>query len=490
MRYREIRMVEQENSRGEFRADINMDSFYRNMRLLQDTTDPENSPSDLEGIDAVVRLGYLGSVAPESILRNIGTSLPTQTGASGTYDSSTDRLELDWRMLFQPSRRLPGVSTAAHELRHRAFQIMSIDPRFQELLPEELTTGIWSDGWGRRIDWDKYTIRPQLEPFASDPGARSRGIVVVPEHAMIYAVQHRDIENHEKREWINNSVLGNRGAEYWRDLYRRVNAAVVGFFQQHFDGRALPAAYPSRGASSAPAAEPLLRLPAEIQRYYEAWQSLSNTARWDFDFASIYVDINSVRAEPWGRELARIWRSGHLGDLEEWAQRREAEVRASESGDSIFETVISTRPYWNLLDIRNYTPEQVQTIISVPTAPTPPTVPVEPVTPPENPQNPANPPLPTPKNRTDMSFRQFAQTAPYPGSPGRTIYGEIMGSPTLQILSLNINIGLAQAQLVGLRMAKDSQQYIDTLMAVFPGLWQENRAVVIDLYLSKIQLVE
>ena len=479
MRYQDFKIVEAEDPYGRFDASVNMNSFYKNMELLKNTTDPTQAPSDLEGIDAVVRLGYMGSVK-DNVLRRLGTTLPTQTGFGGQYNSSDDSLILKWDAVFEPNgNRLPGTSTAAHELRHRAFQIMSIDPRFKSLLPAELTTGMWKDGWGRNIDWKKYRITAQREPY------KGRSILVVPEHAMIYAVQHKDINNHEKAEWINNSVLGNKGVAYWRDLYRGVNEAAKTFFREHFDARDAAAMYPARGSRNDTG--DIIDLSPQMKAYYTSWKFLSPAQQDIFLFAGMFVTATSQDAAgyDWVQQLVDIWQKGHLRDVDDWLKKHKQRLLNLSPGFQPTLTAIEkTRPYWNLLDIRNFTDAQVRTIVSTPNKPTAPAVPVKPVTVEPKTAKPTAPTTIVAPAGTTIGFVQFAQQNK---SGTVSLWQLILSSSNKTQLISALNETQVQASMAGLRVQRDTKDYIDLL----PNVWDlvsgpDARRILAETYLSKV----
>lgn len=489
MRYSDFKIVEaEEDPSGRFDARINMDSFYRNMELLKNTTDPKQAPSDLEGIDAVVRLGYMGSVN-NSVLQRLGTSTPTQTGFGGQYNSEDDTLILKWDQVFEPRQgnRLPGASTTAHELRHRAFQVMSIDPRFNSLLPSELTTGIWKDGWGKNIDWNKYNIVAQREPF------KGQKILVVPEHAMIYAVQHRDIDNHQKAEWINNSVLGNKGAAYWRDLYKGVNDACKTFFREHFDARAIPAVYPSRGDRSG-ADNDIVNISPEMKAYYRSWNFLSPNEADNFLYAGLFVMATAADGAGYSfvEDLVDIWEKGYLRDVDDWMKKHRRRLLALSSGFQVaIDAIEKTRPYWNLLDIRNFTDAQVRTIVSTPNKPTAPVVPVEPVTVEPTTANPtATPTTAVVPRGTSIGFIQYAQQNRYFAN-NKTLWEQILNSTNKDTLVSALNDTVIQASMSGLRVQRSTKEYITLL----PDAWDKvessaARQVLVETYLGKVVFVK
>lgn len=368
MRYREI-VKEADYKDGTYRVSINMNNFYKNMELLKNTTDPKQAPSDLEGIDAVVRLGYMGSVGPESILTNISSSNPGDEGFYGKIIVNDDEMVMRWDQIFEPNSRLPGTSTTAHELRHRAFQIMSEDQRFLELLPEELVSGEWSDGWGNRSSerwWD---------------GER----YYAPEHAMIYAVQFKNIDSVWQKEFINNDVLGNRGAEYWRNLYRQVNEAARVFFQQHFDARLSQHMYPSRAGAQQPVGD-VFNIPHNMKKYYGAWsdvlkQNITNAI--DLGIISRAIELLSRltggKDYPSFNSLITIWEKGYTADIPQWLDRNKAGfLQAVEQDDRIsvemnakrmITSLEAMREYWPFVDVRNYNKNEFTQIVQGKRAP-------------------------------------------------------------------------------------------------------------------------
>jgi hypothetical protein len=369
MRYREI-VNEKDYKDGTFRVSINMNNFYKNMELLKNTTDPEQAPSDLEGIDAVVRLGYMGSVGPESILKKISSSYPGHIGFRGQYytDKDADEIVLKWNEIFQPRSELPGTGTTAHELRHRAFAIMSEDERILKLLPKELVSGEWKDGWGNRNSsrwWDG-------DDFYS------------PEHAMIYAVQYKNIESSDRNVYVNNSVLGNRGAEYWRNLYRQVNDAAKEFFRLHFDARLSQHMYPSRAGAQQPAGK-VYNIPHNIKKYYGAWTDVisQKTANYiDLLIISDTIQIFSSRDRfsdlPGQESLAAIWSKGHTANIPQWLDKYkgkylrtagEIDEVALRAAKDIIEGLEAMRQYWSFVDIRNYNNNEFTQIVQGKRAP-------------------------------------------------------------------------------------------------------------------------
>ena len=368
MRYREI-INEKDYQDGRFRVSINMNNFYKNMELLKNTTDPEQAPSDLEGIDAVVRLGYMGSVGAESILKKISTSNPSDTGFKGKYytHKDADEIVMKWSQIFQPRSKLPGTSNSAHELRHRAFAIMSEDERILKLLPKELTSGEWKDGWGNRMSsrwWDGTD-------FYS------------PEHAMIYAVQYKNIESSDLNVYVNNSVLGNRGAEYWRNLYRQVNEAAKEFFRLHFDARLSQHMYPSRAGAQQPAGN-VYNIPHEMKKYYGAWTDVLRQKTSNYlDLLIISEAIEVFSGDrysdlPGHESLAASWRKGHTDDIPQWLDKYKGKyLRAAKEIDeptlryakSLLKGLEAMYDYWSFVDIRNYNTNEFTQIVQGKRAP-------------------------------------------------------------------------------------------------------------------------
>lgn len=193
---------------------FNRQTFYNNMRLLIQS----GITSDLEGVDTLVRLGYLEKMDSADIFRNFRLEHPIAGARNrGSFNSTEDRVRMAYDLLFEPNSIADGTSTLAHELRHRAFYIISVTPDLAAVMPEDLRSR-WADGYG--------THQSGVDRW------RYEGAFASPEHAMIYAVQYRDPLSSESRSrFFRNPALQGRSVSYWRDLYRAVELAVRGWFQ-------------------------------------------------------------------------------------------------------------------------------------------------------------------------------------------------------------------------------------------------------------------
>lgn len=221
MRYRDIKpavcsccfpnLLEDSGLHG---LQFNRQTFYNNMQQLIDS----GTASNLEGVDTLVRLGYLEKVDSETIFGNFELENPIAGAQNrGSYNSALDVVRMAYDIVFEPGSMGSASGTLAHELRHRAFYIISVTPELEALMPEELRTR-WPEGYGRHQHNERRW--QHQEAFAS------------PEHAMIYAVQHSDpLSNDSYQRFFNNPALENQTVQYWRDLYRSIESAVSNWFQ-------------------------------------------------------------------------------------------------------------------------------------------------------------------------------------------------------------------------------------------------------------------
>ena len=372
-------------------SNIDMRNFYANMDLLLKSKGDE-MPSSLEGIDAVARLGFLGN-SKETISKKIEVDFP-QFGGNyyGYYSSAKDQVTIPFERIFQRGS-LKVTATITHEFRHRAFYYISKTPAILDLLPKELKPGgKWADGYGTFIDREKYTIKPKkVELLAS------------PEHAMIYAVQFQNIETHYKKDFIKNSVLGDLGADYWRDLYRQVNDACKQFLTNNFEGKYKDDMYPKLAQGQTPLIKnqsTIAPMSMAMMKYYQAWQSIEPYAqRWitrvkkDLDSAIPYLHVMSLKMlltpSVQGhvkiiKTLGDIMTAKSIEDSEQnqkivmdglnihkiWSEATLNDLEQIDPKHPMMKEILQVREYWDLLDIRNYTSKQVQTIVNTPKTPT------------------------------------------------------------------------------------------------------------------------
>lgn len=499
MRYREII-----NEVGE--ATLLVDNLRRNLARAAQS----GVSSTAEGIDAVVRLGYLGKHSPESIARSFGIMDPwdrLSDRAVGSYSPNEDKLRTVYRRLMDPSARLDTATTVAHELRHRAFTIISQLPELNSRMPSDLRSR-WRDGYG---DFNRGNYRYR-------PPELDKEISASPEHAMIYSVQDPDLANSWRRAFIQNPQLGGRSAEYWSNLYGQVNTAVRQYIetelQQDTSGE-LPGGELARPED----ADRNFRLEPWVQEYYAAWDAIRGTdIRPRVQQLGLTVTLYKLQAilgdyrlnQPIiqrAKSVAQSLEQGHFRDIktgvpamiESSGEWQPTTIGTSTTTRSDFqETVRDLQKYytavdtlfesnWDQWDVRYYDGTFSRNLGKVVKRPTPAPVPVTPVTPPKNPQNPSNPPLPSPTTGT-ISFKQFAQSTPTPGSSNETLWQNIQNAPNQQSLNTWIFVTTAQATLVGLSVVPNTQKYIDQLMAAWDAMTPSNRRAVADVFLSQVML--
>lgn len=501
MRYREII-----NEVGE--ATLLVDNLRRNLARAAQS----GVSSTAEGIDAVVRLGYLGKHSPESIARSFGIMDPwdpMSDRAVGSYSPRKDELRTVYSRLMDPSSRLDTATTVAHELRHRAFTIISQLPELNSRMPSDLRSR-WRDGYGD-FNQNNYVYRV--------PG-EDREISASPEHAMIYSVQDPDLERSWRRVFLQNPQLGGRSAAYWSNLYSQVNTAVreyiEGELQQDTTGE-LPGGELARPEDL----DRNFRLEPWVQEYYAAWDAIRGTdIRPRVQQLGLTVTLYRLQAilgdyrqnQPLiqrATTVSEALSAGHFARVEtgipemiesagqwqpdptgtsrttrsDFLQTREELQRYYSAVDTLFES------NWDQWDVRYYDGTFTRNLSRVVRRPRPQPVPVTPVVPPRNPQNPTNPPLPTPRTGT-MSFKQFAQETPTPGFPRQKLWQNIITANNRSSLNTWIIVTTAQAQLVGLRVVQNTQQYIDQLMAAWDAMTPSNRRAVADIFLSQVMLTE
>ncbi len=271
MRYKDFKIVEAG------KATLLVDNLRKNLEIAANS----GVASNLEGIDAVVRLGYLGKHSPESIAKSFGIMNPWDPLtdiAVGSYNAKTDELATVYRRLMDPNARLDTATTVAHELRHRAFRIIRQFPELNNRMPGDLRTR-WKDGYGDVSIMKKYYWAP--------PGQVDK-IQSTPEHAMIYSIQDPNLETSSWRKvFLQNPMLGNRSADYWADLYSQVNTVVAEFIEQEMN-KPTTGELPN-GALATPEDENKnFRLEPWVKEYYEAWDSVANTTLlYDFELLGL-----------------------------------------------------------------------------------------------------------------------------------------------------------------------------------------------------------
>ena len=147
----------------------------------------------------------------------------TPTGYLGVYKNSVstgDSKSGDSTAVTLMDRALGLDQTAisktlAHEMRHRAFQMIMAIPELRDAMPDDLRKGgVWWNSWGGL--WDK-----------SDKGATA-------EHAMIYTMDWGTQVPNRRMSFFDNDLFNTQDypLSYWRDLYYKTSKVVGDFLKK------------------------------------------------------------------------------------------------------------------------------------------------------------------------------------------------------------------------------------------------------------------
>lgn len=203
---------------------------FLNILIDADVTVPWNNLSD-----PVLHLGMFGKYDDQSvnelekITYNLGKSdRYTSTNIFGSWNQRNDDLNIGYvGWLFKNSGtkemfdqwpkpekdydQMIFARTLAHELRHRAFYIISTNKDILKYMPPELQVGgLWWGSWGDLQFYDSKKIRP---------GGVSA------EHAMIYSTDKSKVD--PKDPFFDNDLMENYPPDYWRKLYKKVMTGVA-----------------------------------------------------------------------------------------------------------------------------------------------------------------------------------------------------------------------------------------------------------------------
>ncbi len=497
MRYKEI-ITEVGN------ATLLVDNLRKNLEVAANS----GVASNLEGIDAVVRLGYLGKHSPESIVKSFGIMDPWDPltdRAVGSYNAATDELATVYRRLMDPSSRLDTATTVAHELRHRAFRLISELPELNNLMPSDLRTK-WKDGYGKFND-----------------GNYRDNIDASPEHAMIYSVQEPDLDNSRRSRFLKHPKLGGRKAQYWADLYNEVNNTVKEYIKEKLN-KPTTGELPGGELSTPKDQNRNFRLEPWVEEYYTAWDVLKSTGtlrsiknlgravsnyRWYAvgtagDMKAIYDPAKKVtdlmskghfkdiskgietllnNRYKWQyqppRMLHGVRLSGSYATQEMW---NEAVDNVEKYFDQVTQDIGSD---WSTLDVRYYDGTFVRSLAPLVKKPKPAVVPVEPVT---DPEKPTEPPVPRPKSGS-MSFKQFAQQT-INKSTGKPYWEDIIKSTSKETMETWLMVVSSKTWVANLKIDPATKKHMDTLIVAWPALVPEVRSTVADVFLSQVMLVK
>ena len=503
MRYKEI-ITEVGN------ATLLVDNLRKNLEIAATS----GVASNLEGIDAVVRLGYLGKHSPESIAKSFGISEPWDPMTPqilGSYNAATDELKTVYRRLMDPNQRLDTATTVAHELRHRGFRVISELPELNNLMPSDLRTK-WKDGYGKFND-----------------GNYRGAIDASPEHAMIYSVQDPNLDTSSRSRFLKHPKLGGRKAQYWSELYNEVNTIVKDYLEQQMK-QPTTGELPDGELATLKDGDRNFRLEPWIKEYYAAWDRLKYNGvlaavtklyggLWEYGYATIGSGGDWQQLYDEAKAVQDSMTKGHFVDVKKgietmlsnrykWqyqpprlingvrisgGRTREEWNKAVDKVQTQVDLVVQILGSdWSNLDVRYYDGTFVRSFAPLVNKPKPPVVPVEPVQPSANPQNPTNPPLPRPKSGS-MSFKQFAQQTKTRSS-NKTYWEEIIASSSSERLKSFLMLADTQAFLAGLKIDPATKVHMNTLIEAWDAIAKANRtesvlSAVADVFLSQVMLV-
>ena len=172
-------------------------------------------------IDNIVFLGILGDPNPRNLIKPIKRLSTIDDKYWGKYNPGADRISVNFN-IENYNIRLGNI--LVHELKHRAFSIISGTPSLKSLMPSLLLTGKTEsgisipnveNGWGRKKN---YRIWNEKAP---------NGGTINPEHAMIYASQTTRLD----KQFYTKSLMvypnsESKTLQFWRKVYDDVDKAV------------------------------------------------------------------------------------------------------------------------------------------------------------------------------------------------------------------------------------------------------------------------
>lgn len=329
-------------------VEFNRQNFYDNMANLK----RQGLGSDLEGIDTLVRLGYLTKYSEEEIYNQFQLANPVRGARSyGTYNSETDQTRFNYNFIFDNQRI---TQTVAHELRHRAFSIISSTPELDNLMPAELKNR-WGDGYGKYMDVYKW---------------RYEGDNASPEHAMIYAVQYRD-PMQTRSQYFTNPQLENKSIEYWRNLYREIESAVKSWFEKNVKSQPLQ-------ANSSGEMRPIFTIDPKRQSFYETMSKLNSITLNDLHFAVEKISLGAAfimtsadagKSEiDFSLQVLDALNDGLLADVPEPLEKLMSLTNDQKLAAAVNEFNRIGIP-WHLLDARTFTQKEFDAIANLPKEP-------------------------------------------------------------------------------------------------------------------------
>jgi hypothetical protein len=466
---------------------FNRQTFYNNMRLLIQS----GRTSDLEGVDTLVRLGYLEKMDSDTIFQRFEMEHPIAGARNrGSYNSADDRLRMAYDVLFEPGGVGSGTSTLAHELRHRAFYIISVTPELEARMPGELR-GRWRDGYGvHQVGVDRW---------------RYEGGFASPEHAMIYAVQYADpLSEPGRARFFLNPELGGRSVQYWRDLYRSVENSVRLWFADRVPALA---ADPSAGETV-----PEFELTAQQRAFYHSLSTIHGLERERLSlllqeihgrFVVVALDNKKNSAGALALQIATNLYDNNYEVLPQLiAEYQRAAPQLSGEDAARIQVLLAeferTGISWRLLDQDTFTPAEFQSLVQlrpdlVPAVPVTRAPPVSAVSPPAPqrgaaaastaPEPPAEPVVVPRGGR--IGLYQWAVSNSI-GS--QNLWDLITSSVSTNTLRTNMS-GLFAVQLdrAGLRFTPEAQAQLDALYTMLAAGGYDSTVVI--QMLARMELV-
>ena len=176
-------------------------------RMKKDIDKIKQKYGPIEAIDFdAMPYGFLG-------IYSIGRSKPDKYGNIPGIDIPYDGSQMGLTLLDRAfGLEQTSISkTLAHELRHRAFNIMFDIEELRNMMPADLREG--GEWWG---SWGGY-----YEDHKTDEGATA-------EHAMLYAMDWGLTPPERRMGFFNNAVFttDTHPIQYWHDLYEACSKAV------------------------------------------------------------------------------------------------------------------------------------------------------------------------------------------------------------------------------------------------------------------------
>lgn len=378
MRYKEL-LQEKVLGKDHFRnINVDLGNFYANIDNLKASGKAAEITDKFQSIDALTRLGLFAT--KEFRLMPLGT----EQGAAGAYNPSREDIRLAMDLAVSADKKAAGTTTFMHELRHSAFNIISQTNSLVAMLPDDMQSK-WRDGWGNRINHDKWTISVTIE---RDGRPETFDIQANPEHCLIYAVQFADpMANWKRVFFTEHPLLKDYDIDYWRDLYNQTNDAVAEWLRTNVeDGRVMQGTFPSKGSSrdSNRSGGMNLSINPKVLEWYKAvidsyekpgggylrvffqqanyWNRRYRHAKMRTITPELAKDIASME------ELFTALEKGYLSEVPKWYRKNQdnpgRNTRHIRRKMREFAFSSDANIPWDDLDIRKFTKDEIDTAVS------------------------------------------------------------------------------------------------------------------------------